>query len=332
MFTIEEGFWRTVAKQGRQKAVELVGDINEYSRRYGPHEPDGEPAAAPSLLNSRCVLDFNEHFVELSNGSEDLRSLAFLLMILLLLMVGVPFFGALAITLTSAFDLVTVLAWITPLGAVILCYFLWPLIGAPAFFTSMRARYRFNRTTRKVYVLRPKRYGGNAVLDWDRVQAHVRWRAPRRMTHDDLRNPTLRLIRQNDLERSGLVLYWPPVDASDPERNGEDILWVGPEFVFGEGPWQYIRTFMEEGMDAVPAPREDEWLRKGFSSPGELMRENARSSMLVNISAFIWWPVQSLSERLSYWPTFPEEWNSDCGQKRREDGIGPEEPLRWTAN
>ena len=30
-------------------------------------------------------------------------------------------------------------------------------------------------------------------------------------------------------------------------------------------------------------------------------------------------------------PTFPEEWNGDCGQKRRESGIGPEEPLRWVA-
>ena len=39
----------------------------------------------------------------------------------------------------------------------------------------------------------------------------------------------------------------------------------------------------------------------------------------------------SMAQWLCWWPTFPEEWNSDCGQKRRERGIGPEEPLRWEA-
>jgi len=51
----------------------------------------------------------------------------------------------------------------------------------------------------------------------------------------------------------------------------------------------------------------------------------------VAVSAAPWTPLHSLAERLCYWPTFLEEWNSDCGQKRREDGIGPEEPLRWAA-
>ena len=40
-------------------------------------------------------------------------------------------------------------------------------------------------------------------------------------------------------------------------------------------------------------------------------------------------PFNSMAQWLCWWPTFPEEWNSDCGQKRRENGIGPEEPLRW---
>ena len=331
MFMHEAGIKRFANEHGKQKAIELVGDINEYTRRYGPREPDGEPANAPSLIETRCLLDFNEHFIELSNGGEYLRSLFFSLLILALLMVGVPLFGALMITSTAPFDFVTVLAWIAPTGAIVLAFFLWPIVVSPAFFTMLRARYRFNRTTGKVYVLRPKRYGGNTVLDWDRVQAHVRWRGARRMTHDDLRNPTLRMIRQSDIESVALVLYWPPFDAGDPERKGEDILWVCPDVVTGEYYWQYIRTFMEEGIDAVPFPCEEDWLRKGFSSPGELMRENASSSMLVNVVGFLLWPVRSLAERLCYWPTFPEEWNSDCGQKRREDGIGPEEPLRWKA-
>jgi hypothetical protein len=44
----------------------------------------------------------------------------------------------------------------------------------------------------------------------------------------------------------------------------------------------------------------------------------------------VWAPFHWLGERMCTWPTFPKEWNSDCGQLRRESGIGPEEPLRWT--
>jgi hypothetical protein len=40
-------------------------------------------------------------------------------------------------------------------------------------------------------------------------------------------------------------------------------------------------------------------------------------------------PFNTLAQWLCYWPTFPKEWNSDCGQRRSEKGIGPEEPLRW---
>lgn len=75
-------------------------------------------------------------------------------------------------------------------------YLLWPAMGAPTFFTSLRARYRFNRTTRKVYVLRPKRYGGNVILDWDRVKAHTSWCAPREMEPDQIDDKFARQRRQ----------------------------------------------------------------------------------------------------------------------------------------
>ncbi|WP_428984942.1 hypothetical protein [Ralstonia edaphi] len=141
----------------------------------------------------------------------------------------------------------------------------------------------------------------------------------------------------------GLVLYWPPRDPDDIERKGEEVLWVGPRGA-GEELWQYIRTFMEEGIDAVPEPKHYNWLRKGFQTPGqhleetqlgpsraleEVTGESRAMTATVAVSAAPWTPLHSLAERLCYWPTFPDEWNSDCGQKRREDGIGPEEPLRW---
>jgi hypothetical protein len=143
-----------------------------------------------------------------------------------------------------------------------------------------------------------------------------------------------------------LVLYWPPLDAADPVRKGEDVLWVGPTGS-GEALWQYIRTFMQSGMRAVPAPDPDNWLRKGFSNAvahleeGVMQSSHQRDALqgkaTSGMTAFNyaanapWAPLHSLAERLCYWPRFPEEWNSDCGQKRRESGLGPEEPLRWKA-
>jgi hypothetical protein len=219
---------------------------------------------------------------------------------------------------------------------------------------SNSKKRRGESTTGKVYVLRPAKYGGNVILDWDRVQAHVSWRAPRELKPEDLRrDPMARRMRQQSaggpLAQRCLLLYWPPLKADDPQRTGEDVLWVGPRLA-DEYLWQYIRTFMEAGIDAVPAPNAYEWLRKGFGSPGDVMSEielqsfkaidrlegrdpNSPSAKTVGmaLASAPWSPFHSLSQRLCYWPTFPEEWNSDCGQKRRESGLGPQEPLRWKA-
>ena len=104
---------------------------------------------------------------------------------------------------------------------------------------------------------------------------------------------------------------------------------------------------MAEGMEAVPAPGPDNWLRKGFSEATEHLEENVMhashqqdeqrgggtsTATYINYAANLpWSPLNTLGEWICSWPTFPEEWNSDCGQKRRESGIGPEQPMRWPA-
>nr|WP_231409688.1 hypothetical protein [Ralstonia solanacearum] len=298
----------------------------------------------------RTIFDRNEHFIEISNMGEEDRSLSLLLASLLILLPILSLIVSVVIVANSSDRVVDLLivAGITAFAFVVAAFF-WPLSISPTFFTYLRPRYRFNRTMRKVYVLRPKRYGGNVILDWDRVRAHVTWCAPREMTPDQIDDKFARQLRQErgggPFGMRGLVLYWPPLDANDPERKGEDVLWVGPKLA-GEGLWQYIRTFMEKGMDAVPAPNEYEWLRKGFHTPSQHLEEtelsasrvlddiggrgkNSAQTQFAFLMTFLWAPLHSLAERLCTWPTFPDEWNSDCGQKRREDGIGPEEPLRW---
>jgi len=161
----------------------------------------------------------------------------------------------------------------------------------------------------------PKKFGGNAVLDWHRVQAHVNWRPPKSWTAEQLAtSEAARTERaQSDGRDSNLVLYWPPLDANDPTRQGEDVLWVGPSGS-GEPLWQYIRTFMQEGMHAVPQPSEHNWLRKGFSGPGEHLEETVMHGSHLRddlqgggtsgatfsnyATNFLWAPLHSLAERL----------------------------------
>ena len=347
MFDAEAGLLAYQKKEGRRRAIELVADINRWTTLYGSKDLPTEKAQS-SLGLDRVLFDYNEHFIEMSNMGEEDRSMMFMLLVLMMLvMPALPVYAVIGDLFSSEFGGASWVMVAVLIGIFFLIRALWPQGFAPNFFTALRARYRFNRTTGKVYVLRPARYGGNVVLDWSRVKAHVNWCAPREMTWQDLDYPSARKARQDDgggpMMMRGLVLYWPPLDSDDPERKGEEVLWVGPRAA-GEGLWQYNRTFMEEGIDAVPEPKHYNWLRKGFQTPGqhleetqlgpsraleEVTGESRAMTTAVAVSAAPWTPLHSLAERLCYWPTFPEEWNSDCGQKRREDGLGPEEPLRW---
>ncbi|WP_115683125.1 MFS transporter [Cupriavidus taiwanensis] len=348
MFDVEAGLHNYKKKIGAKRAIEFVADINRHTKLFSPAQA-GKGFEKPMLNWRRTLLDYNEHFIELSNMGEENRGTVFMLACVILFAVLMGIGGAAYISFEFSFDILTVVVWFAPLGAFLFGWAMWPHQIGPNFFTHLRARYRFNRTTRKVYVLRPDRYGGNVVLDWSRVQAHPNWCAPREMEPDEIDDKCARQRRQENaggtLRICGLVLYWPPFDPSDPERKGEDVLWVGPKRS-GENLWQYIRTFMEDGIDKVPVPNEYEWLRKGFHSPSQHVEEtelgpsralddlggrgkDSIQTQTLFVGSMIWAPLHCLAERLCKWPTFPTEWNSDCGMRRREDGIGPEEPLRW---
>lgn len=361
MFRDELSHVQEVRSKGMQKALSYYADINEYTHLFGPSdgpklkEPNTpklknkqkqqEPVfTEPSLCQRRVLFDFNEHFIEMSNGGEELRSIMFMVLMLAGLIVGIPvYFTFLVLVERGVFDWFFGLLVLATLVGFI---FAWRTIFGAIFFTALCPRYRFNRTTGKVYVLRPKKFGGNAVLDWNRVKVHVHWAPPKSWESEELeQSAEARQARYiSSFGEGSLLLYWSPLHSADPERKGEDVLWVGPTGS-GEALWQYIRTFMQDGMHAVPAPGPDNWLRKGFSNSvahleeglmqsshqRDAFQEKTTSSMTaVNYAANApWAPLHSLAERLCYWPRFPEEWNSDCGQHRRERGLGLEQPLRW---
>ena len=351
MFSREVGLAIDHRRHGRKVAIEFFADIHEYTDLRGTDTQKDEP-----YLNARQLFDFNEHFIELGS-SEGPRSLLF--MAFALLAFGVAFcFAFLLLTAFDTYGPDEGPKWVFVSLGLALFLFAASAFGAhwyygfrSVFLTALTARYRFNRTTGKVYVLRPKSFGGNAVLDWHRVRAHVNWRAPTKLKPGFQHDPDLRSQRTSGSGynmHKGLVLYWPPFDPEDPERKGEDILWVGAD-PSNASLWEYIRLFMQEGMDAVPAPEAHQSRRKGRSPMCQhlweqqfdmAMREarlldnpDPRSAVTIDLwlqeAPFI--PFNSMAQWLCYWPTFPEEWNSDCGQRRREDGLGPEEPLRWAA-
>ena len=371
MFTFEAAFQRYRRKHGMVKALEDYADLRDAPMQHALDATSSTPAIL--WPPEPTVLDLNEHFLELSNLRNDelprwmaLMLVAFVPLCLLVsvamlwVLWDIVFVGDSRMPFPpSSFEELGVLLGL--LAAAILgvpmAFMLWRESQGKVF-TARCARYRFNRTTGKVYVLRPRRWGGNAVLEWSRVQAHVHWAPPIESTqsqdHAASANDTTREVqremawsrqtgqevdstfaisalldlmasfnvppydlsdearqqRRNASNNGCLLLYWPPLDPADPQRRGEDLIWVGPRNS-GERLWRYIQTFMQKGMDTVQAPAmPNEWLHKGRNPD----------------HALNW-----LAECLCHWPVFPAAWKSDVGQTRREKGIGPEQPLNWPA-
>ena len=110
--------------------------------------------------------------------------------------------------------------------------------------TARRIIVRFNRITRKVYLLRPKHLGGILILDWDKTEV-------------------LMDKSMSELEGTGgfVVLVWDKGDGVDLQGTPTDHL----EMTFVGKPtrnasellafWEYIRRYMEDGPAAAPAPK-----------------------------------------------------------------------------
>lgn len=347
MFSPERSYQEERAKLGARAALRSMGDIHRRTPLYTPADPAAN--AVPSLDLQNIVLDINEHFVELSNPGEYNRSTVNVIWLMYTMGWVVLIAGtAWSLLMGHGKELIDTISTgmmvLLSAGSLLIFYFLRP---SEAFLTALRARYRFNRSTGKVYIVRPRKFGGNAVLDWSRVRAHVQWRPP--LPGSDLEgDPTTERHRerleQPALDHAYLMLYWPPLDPADPQRRGEDLIFVGHEGS-GANLWEYLRTFMNKGLGAVPEPQPFEYLRKGFSTARQaqmevmlqptlvkeqILGQSTATGLFLKLDSYLWRYNHVLGERMAYWPTFPEAWNSDCGQRRREDGIGPEEPLRWT--
>ena len=113
-------------------------------------------------------------------------------------------------------------------------------------FTARRLIVRFNRVTRKIYLLRPKHLGGIVALDWDTAEVCI--------------NP-----KMSELDGTGgfVMLGWDKETHSVRDADGHlkddfEITFVGkPTRNASEllAFWEYIRRYMEEGPEAAPKPK-----------------------------------------------------------------------------
>ena len=129
------------------------------------------------------------------------------------------------------------------LGVLYICFrYVFRYLQLEAF-TARRLVVRFNRKTRKVYLLRPERIGGIRIMDWDKVEIGVPKDLP-------------------ELAGVGafVILGWEEDGGADMQGNS-----AGPQLVFLGKPargasellafWEYIRRYMEDGPTAAPPPK-----------------------------------------------------------------------------
>ena len=118
-------------------------------------------------------------------------------------------------------------------------------------FTMRRLVVRFNRETRKVYFLRPTFLGGVKAYNWEDIDAALPKDMP---NHEGVGGM--------------LVLGAITQDGGNPYvENTADGAYVGNacrDYQHLLSFWEYIRRFMEDGADAVPAPKR---LRSKWPNP-----------------------------------------------------------------
>lgn len=113
-------------------------------------------------------------------------------------------------------------------------------------FTARRLIVRFNRITRKIYLLRPNHLGGIVALDWGTAEVCI--------------DP-----KMSELNGTGgfVVLGWDKESHSVRDIHGNlkddfEITFVGkPTRNASEllAFWEYIRRYMEYGPEAAPKPK-----------------------------------------------------------------------------
>ena len=325
MFNAEDGYARARRKSPAKARRELNLDGQRQWRTDEPSDAEGVG------LPGRCVFAQNDAYLELCNPGWDVQWRAgfgnFLVVLPALFIVWMWFgfavhpllygrvlmFFRLSEHPADAGDLWFGWLFLFPLalGCVFLLYGWFYGMGMrTSFFTYARGRVRFNRLTRKVYVLRPDYCGGNTVFEWERLVALMS-----------------RVSKDNPLASSvigSLVLYQASFESKE-----EDAIFAGPSLQFGETQaaplWEYIRRYMEEGpsVDVIPPNAPGNYKKIPRYLPADYTTYCGKPSgpqyTLEQHPGFMETLFHMMSQMTCSWPRFPKEWQSDSGLGEPED-------------
>ena len=322
MYFLEKGFQWSKTLITYEEAMEEFKHQQRQPGQAELHAPDGVSESVSSEINNNLsVYAHTDRYLDLRTPNEEKRGI---ITIFSLCIYGMLTYAVLTHTYIAAKYILSghgyhgmpltgtdyfflplfPLLWAIVLGLFLKYMFRFCRLES---FTARRIIVRFNRITRKVYLLRPKHLGGIRIMDWDKTEI---------------------LIDKNmsELEGTGgfVILVWDRGDGVDLEGTPTDNI----EVTFVGKPtrnasellafWEYIRRYMEEGPAAAPAPEKLickfpwPWLSlkaaRGLDSSFIRTRE-LRIFVLLNL---LLWPVilihatgHWLSLLLCYEPRFP---------------------------
>lgn len=242
---------------------EATEEFNKQQRQPGQtdlHAPDGiGGSVSSSVYDNNSIYSYNDTYINLRTPSEEKRGV----ITIFLGWIYSLFTYALAITLDLSIE-----KFISghrldgsPLTGsdyfVIVVFPLWWLVVLALFLkytlrffrleslTARRIIVRFNRITRKVYLLRPKHLGGIRIMDWNKTEVLID-------------------KKMREWEGSGgfVILVWDKGDGVDLQGTPTDnfeVTFIGkPTHNASEllAFREYIRRYMEEGPAAAPAPKQ----------------------------------------------------------------------------
>ncbi|WP_341889776.1 DUF6708 domain-containing protein [Variovorax sp. YR752] len=331
MFNAEIGY----ARQQRQSAENGRKELNLNGQRSW--KVDEASDAEGIDIPGRCVFAQNDAYLELCNPGWDMQwrtTLGTLIVVpfaslIIWMWYGfavhplvfnrlIMFWRSFPFDIGEGDGVVLWAGWLVgfPLaaGVTFLLYGWFFGMGARTnYFTYARGRVRFNRLTRKVYVLRPSYCGGNKVFDWDRLVA-----LPSRV-------PNGHAMASEII--GSLALYQAPLK---PDGSDEDAIYVGPSLTLDPAAqalrlWEYIRLYMQEGptLDKIPANAPAHYRKIpryvshaygtycGLPSMSQYQLEQGPDFTRVL--------MHMVSQMTCSWARFPKEWHSDSGLGEPED-------------
>ncbi|AZD84269.1 hypothetical protein C4K14_1428 [Pseudomonas chlororaphis subsp. aureofaciens] len=260
MYFLERGFQWSKSLTTYEEATEA---FNKQQRQPGQaelHAPEGvDESVSEEVYDNDSVYAYSDTFIDLRTPNDEKRGvitifLGWIYGFLIYAFVGTitisidyismnhGYYDNLPLTATDYFFLTLFpVLWLAVLGVFLKYTLRYIRLES---FTARRIIIRFNRITRKVYLLRPKHLGGIRIMDWDKTEV---------------------LIDKNmsELEGTGgfVVLVWDKGDGMDLQGMPTDNL----EVTFVGKPthnasellafWEYIRRYMEDGPAAAPAPK-----------------------------------------------------------------------------